>query len=82
MRPEPTELPGDFAALIEQSISNVNAAQKTAAGLAKSYELNEANVNLAEVMISLQKANVAFQAMVQVRNKFVSAYQEIMSMQV
>ena len=57
MRPEPTELPGDFAALIEQSISNVNAAQKTAAGLAKSYELNEANVNLAEVMISLQKAN-------------------------
>ncbi|MDH3639794.1 MAG: flagellar hook-basal body complex protein FliE [Gammaproteobacteria bacterium] len=82
MSSEPTELPGDFAALIKQSIDHANAAQKAAAGLAKSYELEEANVNLAEVMISMQKANVAFQAMVQVRNKLVSAYQEIMSMQV
>jgi flagellar hook-basal body complex protein FliE len=39
-------------------------------------------VNLQEVMASLAKANLSFQTMVQVRNRLVSAYQEIMNMQV
>jgi len=38
-------------------------------------------VALNDVMVDLQKANVAFQTGVQVRNKLVSAYQEMMSMQ-
>ena len=42
----------------------------------------ESNVDLHDVMISLQKANVSFQSMIQVRNKLVTAYQEIMNMQV
>ncbi len=79
---EPNGLPQDFAALVKQSIENTSTAQRAAADLAKAYELDEESVNLAEVMVAMQKASVAFQAMVQVRNKLVSAYQEIMSMQV
>ncbi|MES2934461.1 MAG: flagellar hook-basal body complex protein FliE, partial [Pseudomonadota bacterium] len=40
------------------------------------------SVNLSDVMISMQKASISFQATVQVRNKLVSAYQEMMNMQV
>jgi flagellar hook-basal body complex protein FliE len=44
--------------------------------------MGEPNANLQDVMISLQKANISFQTMVQVRNKLVNAYQDIMNMQV
>lgn len=72
----------DFAALLKSSIDQVNSAQQTAHGLAREFELGNPNANLQDVMVSLQQANVSFQTMVQVRNKLVTAYQEIMSMQV
>ena len=48
----------------------------------QAFDANDPNVNLQEVMVSLQKANLSFQTMVQVRNRLVNAYQEIMNMQV
>ena len=70
----------DFANLLKNSIESVNATQQHASSLAQAFEVGDAKVDLNEVMVSLQKANISFQAMTQVRNKLVSAYQEIMSM--
>ena len=72
----------DFASLLKSSIEQVNAAQHEADKLSKSFEQGTPGVELQDVMISLQKANISFQTMVQVRNKLVTAYQEIMNMQV
>lgn len=72
---------GDFADILQNSITKVNEEQKAAHGLAQSFEAGE-TTNIEEVMISLQKASLSFQEMVQVRNKLVAAYNEIMSMTV
>jgi flagellar hook-basal body complex protein FliE len=72
----------DFAAVLKNSIENVNQVQSQARTLAQDFELGKPNVNLQDVMISLSKANIAFQEMVQVRNRVVSAYHDVMNMQV
>lgn len=69
----------DFAALLKNSIEQVNTQQQAARSLATAFETGEANVDLAHVMVAMQKASVSFQAMLQVRNKLVSAYQDVMS---
>lgn len=69
----------DFAALLKNSIEQVNTHQQTARSLAAAFETGEGNVDLAQVMVALQKASVSFQAMLQVRNKLVSAYQDVMN---
>jgi flagellar hook-basal body complex protein FliE len=66
--------------MLKSSIDQVNAAQQGSSQMAENFELGKSDANLQDVMISLQKANVSFQTMVQVRNKLVSAYQEIMNM--
>ena len=72
----------DFGAVLKSALDQVNSAQQESSKLAMQFELGAPNANLQDVMISLQKANVSFQAMVQVRNKLVSAYHDIMNMQV
>lgn len=63
--------------------SNVLIAQRVAQGkLARDFELGASSASLPDVMVSIQKANVSFQQVVQVRNRLVSAYHEIMNMQV
>jgi flagellar hook-basal body complex protein FliE len=77
-----TQTQNGFANLLKNSIDSVNRQQQQAAQLAQAFETGDSKVDLSEVMVSLQKANVSFQAMTQVRNKLVSAYQEIMNMPV
>jgi flagellar hook-basal body complex protein FliE len=72
----------DFAGLLQESVSKVNEVRQTSSKLAAAFEAEDPNVDLAEVMVAMQKSSVAFQAMTTVRNKLVSAYQEIMSMPV
>lgn len=72
----------DFGALLQSSIEQVNDAQAHARELANAFETGDTNVELPEVMIALQKASVSFQAITQVRNKLLNAYQEVMNMQV
>ncbi len=72
----------DFAQLIKNSIDHVNETQKASASLATAFEQGDPNVNLSDVMVAIQKASVSFQAMTQVRNNLVSAYKEVMNMQV
>ncbi|ALQ50359.1 flagellar hook-basal body complex protein FliE [Nitrosomonas ureae] len=72
----------DFSEKLKSAIDQVNKSQVSADRLSEQFVSDQSNVDLHEVMISLQKANVSFQSMVQVRNKLVTAYQEIMNMQV
>jgi flagellar hook-basal body complex protein FliE len=69
-----------FMEALRSSVDAVNGAQLRAEHLAQAFESGDAKVDLSDVMVAIQKANVSFQAMTQVRNKLVSAYQDIMNM--
>ena len=71
-----------FADALKASLDGVNAAQKTAESLGTRFALGDDKVSLSDVMIAGQKANIGLQATVQVRNKLVAAYQDIMNMQI
>lgn len=73
---------GGFAAELERSLQRVSTMQNQANQQAQAFELGAPGVSVNNVMIDLQKANIAFQATVQVRNRLVAAYQEIASMPV
>lgn len=70
----------DFGAVLKNSLDQVNNAQQRAAKLAQDFELGAPEANLTEAMITMQKASISFQYTLQVRNKLVAAYQEIMNM--
>jgi flagellar hook-basal body complex protein FliE len=72
--------PGSFANVLKQGIDQVNQAQQKASSLSTQFEQGVAGVELPQVMLEMQKASVSFRALTEVRNRFVSAYQEIMSM--
>ena len=71
-----------FADALKASLDGVNATQKSAEALGTRFAMGDDKVSLSDVMISAQKANIGFQATVQVRNKLVAAYQDIMNMQI
>ncbi|MFZ5958404.1 flagellar hook-basal body complex protein FliE [Pseudomonas knackmussii] len=70
----------NFSDMLGQAVNKVNATQQAASNLANAFEVGQSNVDLTDVMIASQKASVSFQAMTQVRNKVVQAYQDIMQM--
>ena len=72
----------DFAEVLQGALKDVSAAQQEARGMAQQFSTGNPNVNLQDVMVNLQKASLSFQQMVQVRNKLVAAYQDIMNMPV
>lgn len=72
----------DFTTVFRKSLDQVNNIQQHATKLARDFELGAPDANLTEAMISMQKASISFQYTVQVRNKMVSAYQDIMNMPV
>lgn len=74
--------PGNFSHILEEAIGKVDDLQKKSESLKVAFEENRPDVNLVDVMLASQKSSLAFQGMVQVRNKLVSAYQDIMNMQV
>ncbi len=72
--------PVRFGDVLRQSIETVNQQQSVATGLLQQFETGAADVSVAEVMISMQKASLSFQAMTEVRNRLVEAYQQVMNM--
>jgi flagellar hook-basal body complex protein FliE len=72
----------DFADALKTSLQQVSASQDQADALGKRFAMGDDTVSLSDTMIAMQKANINFQATVQVRNKLVSAYHEIMNMQI
>lgn len=71
-----------FSTLLAKTVNEVNSVQMHASEMSKAFESGAAGVDLADVMVSLQKADISFKAMTEVRNKLVSAYQDIMNMPV
>ncbi len=72
----------NFGELLKTSLSAVNDAQQTAGKLSIGFERGSSDATLAEVMIASQKADLSFRAVTEVRNKLVTAYQDIMNMPV
>ncbi len=70
----------DFSALLQQSLVAVNDSQQSAGKMAEAFEAGVANISLSDVMVATQKANVSFQATLQIRNKLVEAYKDVMNM--
>ena len=71
-----------FGDVLKTAIDSVNASQQTAAALKRDFESERNNADLTEVMVAVQKADLSFRAMTEVRNKLVAAYQDIMNMPV
>ncbi len=80
---EPTAAPAptSFADTMQSALKEVNDGQQKAAALSESYERGE-TIDIAKVMLARQEASVGFEATLQVRNKILSAYKDIMSMPV
>ena len=86
----PTESPAqpsnadapDFSAMLKTTINAVNDAQKYSSGLQSSFLNGTTDKTLADVMIAREKASVSFRAVTEVRNKLITAYQDIMNMPV
>lgn len=78
----PADGSANFADALKGAIDQVNSMQQGAEKKAEDFQLGKPDANIQDVMISLQKASISFQTMVQVRNKLVAAYQDVMNMQV
>ncbi|MBI44536.1 flagellar hook-basal body complex protein FliE [Marinobacter lutaoensis] len=76
---ESREVPS-FGDMLGQAVNHVNDLQQTASDLRTAYELGDPNVDLTRVMIAAQKSSVSFEALTQVRNRVVRAYEDIMNM--
>lgn len=70
----------DFGAAMKEALARVNELQQGAAASAAAFERGAPGVDLTGVMLEVQKAQLAFKAVTEVRNRLVAAYQEVMSM--
>jgi flagellar hook-basal body complex protein FliE len=69
-----------FTDVLQKSFNDVSQRQQSAAQLAQRFDMEDPNVDLSHVMVEMQKARVSFEALMQVRNRLVSAYEEVMNM--
>ncbi len=72
----------NFADALKGSLEQLSAAQNHSQQLGQKFVMGDESVNLSDVMIAMQKANISLQTTIQVRNKLVSAYHDIMNMQI
>ncbi|MGH8214089.1 MAG: flagellar hook-basal body complex protein FliE [Rhodanobacteraceae bacterium] len=72
--------PGSFGNLLKQSIADVAQSQNHAQQMSASFERGDPGTDLPQVMLAVQKADLSFRAMTEVRNKLVDAYNNIMNM--
>lgn len=77
----PYEAQNSFASVLQDAIDQVNNSQNSADSMTTQL-INGGNVDLSQVMVAQQEANITLQTAVQVRNKVIDAYQQIMNMQV
>jgi len=71
-----------FGAVIKSSLDAVNLSEAGAQKLQNAFERGDSATDLASVMLATSKAQVGFKAVVEVRNRMVSAYQDIMNMSI
>ena len=73
---------GGFQAALTQALGSVSNAQNQAAAMQREVQMDNPTVSIEETMVAMQKAQIGFQATLQVRNRLVQAYSDIMNMQV
>ncbi len=73
--------PSGFGDLVRQTVDKVNANQMQASKISSAYERGE-GVPLTDVVLSMQKSSLSFEATLQVRNKVLKAYEDILNMPV
>ena len=78
---KPASVPASFSDALSNAVSEINAKQLAASNAVNGL-LSGQDVSLHQAMIAMQEANVSFQLMVEVRNKLLDSYQELMRMQV
>ena len=71
-----------FSDMLSQAVNNVNGMQTQSREMQVSFDMGDPNLSLADVMIAKEKAGIAFEATMQVRNKVLEAYKTIMNMPV
>ncbi len=76
---ETQEIPS-FSDMLGKAVNTVNELQQTSSQLSTAYEMGDPNVDITRVMIAAQKSSVSFEALTQVRNRVVRAYEDIMNM--
>lgn len=69
-----------FGETLNKALDSVSATQHRSAELQKAFEMGDPNADLARVMVAMQQSSVAFRATVEVRNRLVQAYQDVMNM--
>lgn len=69
-----------FESLLQNAVNRVNDAQSDSVKLQSAFAMGDRNTDLASVMVAGARAQVQFKGMVEVRNRLVSAYQDIMNM--
>jgi flagellar hook-basal body complex protein FliE len=72
----------DFSVAFSQALRNVSQTQNTAQALQREVALDNPAVSIEQTMIAMQRSQIGFQAALQVRNRLVQAYSDIMNMQV
>ncbi len=70
----------DFGELLRGSIDRVNELQRNSREAKEAFQAGTSDMSLAEVMITAEKASIAFQTLLQVRNKMIQAYQDVINM--
>jgi len=73
---------GGFSQVFSQALRNVSQSQNTAQALQREVALDNPKVSLEETMVAMQRSNIGFQAALQVRNRLVQSYSDVMNMQV
>lgn len=72
----------NFSDLLSNAVNAVNETQQKSSAMQTAYQQGDPSVSISQVMIQAQKSSVAFEAMTQVRNRVVKAYEDIMKMPV
>ncbi len=72
----------DFVSSLDAALKNVSRNQQTSSELQRQFQLENPNVSLEQTMIAMNQSSLSFQAAVQVRNRLVQAYEQIMQMPV
>ncbi len=81
-QPSANSVNSNFGDLLGQALDKVNSLQQQSSALQTRFDQGDMNVSLSDVMIARNKSSVAFDATIQVRNKLVDAYKELMNMPV
>lgn len=71
---------GGFGATLSRAIDSVSKAQSHSGEMQRAFEMGDPRADLARVMVAMQQSSVAFRATVEVRNRLVQAYQDVMNM--